>query len=132
MSLEVIGIIPLDRSGKIRRESLFSGCHEALDNEQILLIFPEGNRGKPEEMSRLKKGLHYLVKDRDDTNITPVVMHGLGRSPPRGEALFTLFNCDVIVGEPIERCESSKVFLEKIFSIYKKLFEYCLTKSHSV
>jgi len=127
-SLKIIGIIPLDRSGKTKRDLLFAGCHEALDNDQILLIFPEGSRGKPEQMSRLKKGIYYLIKDRNDTQVTPVVMHGLGRSLPRGEALFVPFNCDVIIGEKITHCDSSKEFLEIMSRKYVKLLDYCITR----
>jgi 1-acyl-sn-glycerol-3-phosphate acyltransferase len=57
LSLNVIGIIPLDPSGTTSREALFTDCHHALDNGQTLLIFPEGSRGKPEELSKLRKGL---------------------------------------------------------------------------
>jgi len=127
-ALKIIGIIPLDRSGKTKRDSLFSGCHEALDKEQILIIFPEGSRGKPEQMSKLKKGIYYLIKDRDDAQVTPVVLHGLGRSLPKGEALFVPFNCDVIIGEGIKQCDSSKEFLEILSKTYMELFDYCITR----
>jgi len=130
LSLKIIGIIPLDRSGKTKRDSLFAGCHEALDKNEILLIFPEGSRGKPEQMSRLKKGIYYLVKDRNDTHVIPVVMHGLGKSLPRGEALFVPFNCDVIIGEKIKFCNTSKEFLQKLLKEYNKLFDYCITKNN--
>ena len=64
LSLNIIGIIPLDRSGKAKPEDLFKDCHNALDEGHILLVFPEGSRGEPEEMSPLKKGIYYLIKDR--------------------------------------------------------------------
>ncbi len=130
LSLNIIGIIPLDRSGKTKREDLFKDCHKAMDDGHILLIFPEGSRGKPEEMSRLKKGIHYLIKDREDTRVTPVVLHGLGRVLPRGEALFVPFNCDVIIDKTIESCNSSIEFLEKISERYTELFEYCITRNN--
>ena len=66
---------------------MFEDCHKALDNGDILLIFPEGSRGKPEEMSSLKKGIHYLIKDREDTKVTPVVLRGLGRALTQGRSL---------------------------------------------
>ena len=129
LAINIIGIIPLDRSGRTRREDLFTDCHHALDNGDILLIFPEGSRGKPEEMSSLKKGIHYLIKNREDTSgVTPVVMHGLGKAWPRGEALFVPFNCDVIIGEAIQRCDSSEEFLYKILECYNDLLKYCITK----
>ena len=127
-SLKIMNIIPLDRSGETKRDLLFTRCHEALDDGQILLIFPEGSRGKPEQMSRLRKGIYYLIKDRDDTQVTPVVMHGLGRSLPRGKALFVPFNCDVIIGEKIPHCDSSKEFLEILSGKYVKLLDYCITR----
>ncbi len=129
LSLNIIGIIPLDRSGKTKREELFSGCHEALDNNCILLIFPEGSRGEPEQMSQLKKGIYHIIKDRENTHVTPVVMHGLGRALPRGEALFVPFNCDVIIGEPVQNYKSSNEFLEQLLQSYLKLFEYCITRN---
>ena len=70
-SLNIIGIIPLDRSGKTNREALFTDCHLALDKGQTLLIFPEGSRGKPEELSKLRKGLFYLIKDRKEHKSHP-------------------------------------------------------------
>lgn len=132
LSLNIIGIIPLDRSGKTKREDLFNDCHEALDNGHILLIFPEGSRGEPEEIGHIKKGIYYLIKDRKDTRVTPVVLHGLGRSLPRGKALFVPFNCDVIIDESIENCESSKEFSGKILESYKNLFKYCITKNNNL
>ena len=38
------------------------------------------------------------MRERKDTRVTPVMMHGLGRALPRGEALLVPFNCDVVVG----------------------------------
>lgn len=128
ISLKVIGIIPLDRSGETKRELLFSSCHEALDNEQILLIFPEGSRGKPEQMSKLKKGIYYLLKNRNDTQVTPIVMHGLGRSLPKGEALLVPFNCDVIIGNKIGHCKDPEEFIEILSKNYLNLLDYCITK----
>lgn len=131
LSLNIIGIIPLDRSGQTKREDLFKECHKALDNGDILLIFPEGSRGEPEQMSHLKKGIYYLVKDRVDTQITPVVLHGLGRALPRGEALFVPFNCDVIIDDAISGCDSSDELLKKLLDSYTESFRYCITKQNS-
>lgn len=127
-SQKIIGIIPLDRNGGKDLENLFSGCHKALDNRDILIIFPEGSRGNPEQIGKIKKGIFYLTKDRKDTDIIPVVMHGLGKSLPRGEALFVPFNCDVIVGDKIARCTNSKEFIDKIWESFNGLLKFCLTK----
>ncbi len=128
-SLNIIGIIPLKRTGRLHRKELFKECHRALDKGYILLIFPEGSRGKPEELTELKRGIHYLIKDRKETRITPVVLRGLGLALPKGEALLVPFNCDVIVDRPLENCASSKEFLSRLLESYNRLFTFCITKS---
>ena len=127
-TLNVIGIIPLDRTGTVSREHIFDDCKAALDENQILILFPEGTRGEPEQMGELKKGLYYLVAERPDVNVTPVVLHGLGRALPRGEALLVPFNCDVIVGEPLSPSENAEQFVQQLADTYEELFRYCLTR----
>ena len=127
-SLNVIGIIPLQR-GRIRdKDTLFEECHRALNNGDILVLFPEGSRGKPEELSVLKRGIHHLVKHRVSLNVTPVMMHGLGRALPKGEALLVPFNCDVVVGSKIPFNEDSKMYMNSISDSLKALLELCMTR----
>ena len=128
-SLNVIGIIPLDRSGKTQREHLFADCHKALNNGDILILFPEGSRGEPEQMSGIKKGLYYVLKEHDNTDITPIIMHGLGRSLPRGETLLVPFNCDIIIGAPIKLASSASEMQQDLLPIYQQLYQYCLTRN---
>jgi len=99
-----------------------------LDNDDILILFPEGSRGSPEKISKIKKGLFYLARERSDIKITPIAIYGLGRALPRGEALFVPFNCDVIVGDPLPEAESSTVFIENIAQSFAELFTQCLTR----
>jgi len=126
-SLNVIGIIPISRSGANKNEIMFSACHEALDKGDIILLFPEGTRGEPEQTSKLKKGIYHLVKDRTDTQITPVVTHGLGRTLPKGEALFVPFNCDVVIGDKLPHTDSSNELLSLLSENFKNLLKDCLT-----
>lgn len=126
--LHCIGIIPFNRSGQVDKQVLFADCHAALDNGEILILFPEGSRGDPEKMSKIKKGLFYLVKDRMDTEITPVAMYGLGRALPRGEGLFVPFNCDVIVGDVLQRFPTARAFNDNLAKTFAQLFAYCLTR----
>lgn len=129
VALKCIGIIPLDRSGGADREVLFSGCTQALANGDILVLFPEGSRGKPEQMSRLKKGVYYLIKERADIPVVPTMLHGLGRALPRGEALLVPFNCDVVIGENLTNRESAAGFMNSATESFKQLSKYCLTLS---
>lgn len=123
-----IGIIPLDRSGGTDRNMLFSGCYKALENEEILIIFPEGSRGNPEQLGKIKKGLFYLVNDHPEIKVTPVVLHGLGGALPRGEALFVPFNCDVIIGDSLPQTKSSNEYVKNITESFSHLSTFCLTR----
>lgn len=126
-SRNVIGIIAVSRTGPMRREHMFAECHAALDAGDVLILFPEGTRGAPEKVGKLKKGLYYLVKDRPSTPVVPVVIHGLGRALPRGEALLVPFNCDVVVGDPVPPSGSSEEMIRELGEIYGKLRRHCLT-----
>ena len=128
VSIHCLDIVPFNRSGHVDKEQLFSGCYQALDNDDILILFPEGSRGAPEKISKIKKGLFYLTRERIDIKITPVIIYGLGRALPRGEALFVPFNCDVIVGDPLPEAESSTVFIENITQSFAELYIHCLTR----
>ncbi|MDN5111570.1 lysophospholipid acyltransferase family protein [Aliarcobacter butzleri] len=119
ISTYCIGIIPLDRTGASSQEELFKEPHEALDNKDILILFPEGSRGKPEQMTRLKKGLFYLLKDKKDIPIIPIAMQGLGNSLPKGEALFVPFNCQVVIGESINIPEHSQILNETLKDFFE-------------
>ncbi len=125
-SLNVIGIIPISRDGG-GRSDIFAGCHAALDAGDILLVFPEGTRGEPEQAAQPKKGLYHLVNARTDTAITPVLIHGLGKVLPRGEAVIVPFNCDIVVGDELPQVHASGAFVELLTNTYGQLKQQCLT-----
>jgi 1-acyl-sn-glycerol-3-phosphate acyltransferase len=128
LSLHCLDIVPFNRSGQADKGQLFAGCHQALDNGDILIVFPEGSRGSPEKISKIKKGLFYLLNGRPDVKVTPVVIYGLGRALPRGEALLVPFNCDVIVGDPLPEAADSSTFINTIAQSFEGLFQQCLTR----
>ncbi|MCG9770735.1 1-acyl-sn-glycerol-3-phosphate acyltransferase [Pseudoalteromonas piscicida] len=126
-ALHVIGIIPLNRKQVTRKAQLFEQCHEALKKHEILIFFPEGSRGEPEKMAQLKKGIFHLISNSKSVLVYPVMMHGLGRSLPKGEALFVPFNCDVIVGEPLSCTSHASELVQEIERQFKLMRPLCLT-----
>ena len=99
-SLNIIGIIPIDR--KISRDNNpLVPIMKALDEGYTVVIFPEGSRGEPEKRQTLKFGITKLLQAKPEITITPVFMHGLGKSFPRGEGLFVPFVCEINVGEEL-------------------------------
>ncbi len=127
-ALTCIGIIPLDRSGGSSLDVLFAPCHEALDRGEILILYPEGSRGQPEKMGRLRKGLFYLLRTRAQTPIIPVLMKGLGFALPRGEALLVPYCCDVIVGEAMHVGQNALDFNRRLKEVFDELGQYCLSQ----
>ncbi len=128
-SQHCIGIIALQRQGFKRPEDLFTDCHQALDADSILIIFPEGSRGQPEQIGTIKKGLHYLLNQRPSPlPVIPVILRGLGNALPKGEAILVPFNCDVVIGPALASGLSCEAFVQRLYQTYQSLGEQCLTK----
>lgn len=101
-STKVIGILPLDRAKTSPPQTIdqrLSGVYTALEQNQIVILFPEGSRGEPEHLSEFKAGISHIAKAKPQVPIVPVYLHGLGKALPKGEALLVPFFCDVFIGE---------------------------------
>ena len=128
-STHCLDIIPIARDGKVEREELFRGCYEALENKQIIVFFPEGTRSLTEEREfKLKRGIHHLVQRYPETKVVPVILHGLGKALPKGEALLVPFNCDVIVGEEMTHGDDANQYLASLTAQYESLLTQRITR----
>lgn len=124
-----IDIIPISRNEIKAPSELFSGCYSALDNGDIVILYPEGTRSTTEDRAfKLKRGIHYLASQYENVPVYPIILRGLGKALPKGEALFVPFNCDVVVGEPLNYDENPKQYLEELESRYQQLLQKCITK----
>lgn len=100
-SLNIMHIIPIERQRTRQSKDPLAQMSEALSRGEILILFPEGSRGTPEEMGQFKTGVARLVERHPEAPIIPIFMHGLGKALPKGEFLLVPFFCDVIVGNPL-------------------------------
>ncbi|NOS76033.1 MAG: 1-acyl-sn-glycerol-3-phosphate acyltransferase [Methyloglobulus sp.] len=112
-ALEVIGIIPIERKAPAGQDVL-APIFEALDQNAILILFPEGTRGEPENMGKLKNGIGHILSERPDIPVIPVFFYGLGKSLPKGEALLVPFFIDAFIGEPLKWLGNRKTFMAEL------------------
>ena len=113
-SLNVIGIIPVARGGVAEGVDPLDECYRALERGEILLIFPEGSRGEPEQMAELKSGISYLAKRLPTVPVIPVFMRGLGKSMGKGTFIPIPFFVDVFVGRPFSWTGEKDSFMERL------------------
>ena len=120
-ALDVVGIIPIQRQSRSRDSATLQPLLTALDQGDILILFPEGSRGEPEQMTGFKSGIAHLAKARPDVPVTPVFMHGLGKALPRGEALLVPFFCDIFVGMPLVWQGDRQAYMEHLYGAIRAL-----------
>jgi 1-acyl-sn-glycerol-3-phosphate acyltransferase len=113
-SLNIIGIIPIERRIKGVHEDPLAGIAAGVERGDIMIIFPEGSRGEPEQLGEFKSGVAHLAKRFPELPFYPVFMHGLGKALPRGEALLVPFFCEVFVGAPLRWAGDKSKFMEEL------------------
>ena len=122
-ALKIIRIIPLRRNIKKSEGNPLAECSSALQKGETLILFPEGSRGDPEQISDFKNGVAHLAQKHPECPVIPVFMHGLGKSLPKGELLLVPFFCDVAVGDALYWNESRKEFMAALQNQMQQLSE---------
>lgn len=98
-ALKVIGIIPVYRGA--HQANPLQACVNALAENKIVIIFPEGTRGEPGKFSEIKSGIWHLSQQCPDVPIIPVYMHGLDRSMGKGQKMPVPFFIEIYIDAPV-------------------------------
>jgi 1-acyl-sn-glycerol-3-phosphate acyltransferase len=112
-SQKIIGIIPIERGGRMEGRDPLAPASRALGEGAVLVIFPEGTRGEPERFKEWKSGVAHLAKRHPQVPVIPVYMHGLGKTLPKGAFIPVPFFLDVFVGEPLHGEADHKAFMAR-------------------
>lgn len=119
----ILGIIPIDRMRKDRSSDPLADMSEALARGEIVVIFPEGSRGAPEQLSDFKSGISRLAERHPHVPIVPVFTYGLGKSLPKGDFLLVPFFVDVAIGQPLHWHDSVEATMQAYVEAMKGLAE---------
>jgi 1-acyl-sn-glycerol-3-phosphate acyltransferase len=92
---------------------------EALRDGSVLLLFPEGTRGNPQERSALNKGIVFLACSYPEVPVYPVFIKGLGKSLPRDSYVFIPLTPVIEIQEPIfAKDKTQRIFLQELENAY--------------
>ena len=101
VSTRLIGIVPVTRGQINSLADPLAGCIGALEQGEILLIFPEGTRGEPETFKSLRAGVARLAERFAAVPVVPVYMQGLGKAMPKGAMVPLPIFADIYVCQAI-------------------------------
>lgn len=109
LAVNVFRSILVERSKGVSEEARLQAARrsleallEALSHQDSLIIFPEGTRGKGDEVGAFKSGIYHLWKRRPDVQFVPVYLANLNRVLPKGEVLPVPFISRVAFGPPLQ------------------------------
>jgi 1-acyl-sn-glycerol-3-phosphate acyltransferase len=113
-SLNIVGILPIKRKIERGDENPLEPCNQALRDGCVLIVFPEGSRGKPERLQSFKGGIARLAETDPTVPVIPVFLHGLGKALPKGEAVLVPFFCDLFIGEAMTWTGDRRTYMRQL------------------
>lgn len=131
IAVNLIGITPLNRVIKKSSQTPseqsnkhpLDAIYNSIQAGKNLIIFPEGSRGKPEQLQKFKSGIVHIAKKYPDLAIVPVVLENTGKSLPKNEALFVPLIIKINIKAPFTFNMlnlDGNVFIEKLEQYFRK------------
>ncbi|KEY56592.1 1-acyl-sn-glycerol-3-phosphate acyltransferase [Serratia sp. DD3] len=111
-TLNILNIIPVSRQGG--ETNPLALCEQALRDNKILILFPEGSRGEPGKLAPLKSGLWHLSQSLPEVPIIPIWLKGTEQVMAKGNRIPLPLFIDVNVGEPLYSHPDKSQFKEAL------------------
>ncbi len=92
-------LIPRCCSLKNKSQDPFRIMLKALKRGQSLIIYPEGSRGKANEMQEFKTGIGHILLKFPHLAYIPTYIENTGKVLPKDSVMPIPFNCKVVFGD---------------------------------
>ncbi len=120
-SKNLIGVIPIER--KKKSSDILDGIYNALDEGNIVIIFPEGTRGTKEKLAPFKNGISKIAMKYPDIPFVPIILSGLRRSLPKGKFLIVPFVTNVYIEKSHYFNKNRVEFIQSLYSTFKEMLD---------
>ncbi|MFV1884698.1 MAG: lysophospholipid acyltransferase family protein [Balneola sp.] len=93
-----------------------------LEKGNSIILFPEGTRGKPEELQPFKRGIGLVLAEKPETPYIPAFLSGMGKNLPKGNTIIVPFTSSLKFGKPtFVSSRDSKEIIKQIEDDIKEL-----------
>lgn len=116
LAVEVYRAILIEREAVSAHNNPIDRIAEEMGDTSSVILFPEGTRGKGDEIGAFKSGIYHLVGKKPNLQCVPVYLENLNRVLPKGEILPLPILCNITLGAPLQRREGERKteFLQRL------------------
>ncbi len=110
-------LIPRCCSLKNKSKDPFRIMMKALKRGQSLIIYPEGSRGRANEMQEFKNGIGHILLKYPHIAYIPTYIENTGKVLPKNAIIPIPFNCKVVFGD-LQYCkgQTAKEIVTNMFN----------------
>ena len=99
----ILNALLIQRVREGRTEDPIQQMVDALADDAVLLVFPEGTRSAPAEVRDFKGGLHAIAERAPAARLIPLYLRNADAAWPKGSAIPLPLLCEVHKGAPLTR-----------------------------
>ncbi|MCW1953779.1 MAG: 1-acyl-sn-glycerol-3-phosphate acyltransferase [Flavobacteriia bacterium] len=128
--LKYIGMLPIYRfrdgvDTLKKNQPIFEQCGSILDQQESILIFPEGNHGFQRKLRPLKKGFLQLLSERWKLGTAPVYMYPIGLNYQEltqfPDRVSVIFGSPFALGHESVRIEAAETLIARVAASLQEL-----------